>query len=134
MTDPGPRLRLELFVEDVGASIVFYTRVLAFEVARHEPGDYASLRMGDVVLGIGPVAKLPEGGGYFGRDISAHRRGLGVEIVLEVEDVDGWRDRVAASGHPILEPLQERPWGLRDFRFSDPDGYYLRVTSREPTE
>jgi predicted enzyme related to lactoylglutathione lyase len=134
MTDPGPRLRLELFVEDVGASIAFYTRVLAFEVARHEPDDYASLRLGDVVLGIGPVAKLPEGGGYFGRDISAHRRGLGVEIVLEVEDVDGWRDRVAASGHPILEPLQERPWGLRDFRFSDPDGYYLRVTSREPTE
>ena len=134
MTDPGPRLRLELFVEDVGASIAFYTRVLAFEVARHEPGDYASLRLGDVVLGIGPVAKLPGEGGYFGRDISAHRRGLGVEIVLEVDDVDGWRDRVAASGHPILEPLQERPWGLRDFRFSDPDGYYLRVTSREPTE
>jgi lactoylglutathione lyase len=78
MTDRGPRLRLELFVEDVGASIAFYTRVLAFEVARHEPGDYASLRLGDVVLGIGPVAKLPEEGGYFGRGISGHRRGLGV--------------------------------------------------------
>jgi lactoylglutathione lyase len=127
-------LRLELFVEDMEARIAFYTRVLAFEVVRHEPGGYASLRLGGILLGIGPVAKLPEEGGYFGRDISAHRRGLGVEIVLEVDDVDGRRDRVAASGHPIFEPLQDRPWGLRDFRISDPDGYYLRITSRPTHE
>ncbi len=113
----------------MNASIAYYTRVLAFRVARHEPGDYASLRLGDVLLGIGPVAKLPEEGGYFGRDIARCRRGLGVEIVLEVDDVDGWRDRVAASGQPILEPLQDRPWGLRDFRIADTDGYYLRITS-----
>src|SRR5215218_1963618 len=103
-------LRLELFALDMEVSIAFYTRVLAFELARHEPGNYASLRLGGVVLGIGPVAKLPEEGGYFGREIATLRRGLGVEIVLE--------------------PLQERSWGLRDFRFSDPDGYYLRITSR----
>src|SRR5215217_5351680 len=123
-------LRLELFALDMEASLAFYTRVLAFKLARHEPGDYASLCLGGVVLGIGPVAKLPEEGGYFGREISALRRGLGVEIVIEVDDVDGCHERVAASGHPILEPLQERSWGLRDFRFSDPDGYYLRITSR----
>jgi lactoylglutathione lyase len=123
-------LRLELFALDMEASIAFYTGVLAFELARHGPGDYASLRLGGVVLGIGPVAKLPEEGGYFGREIATLRRGLGVEIVLEVDDVDGCHERVAASsGHPILEPLRDRPWGLRDFRISDPDGYYLRVTS-----
>jgi lactoylglutathione lyase len=123
-------LRLELFALDMEAAVAFYTRVLSFELARHEPGDYASLRLGGVVLGIGPVAKLPEEGGYFGREIATLRRGLGVEIVIEVEDVEGWHERVADSGHPILEPLQERPWGLRDFRVSDPDGYYLRITSR----
>ncbi len=122
-------LRLELFVEDMATSIAFYTQVLAFEVTRNEPEDYASLRLGNAVLGIGPVAKLPEEGGYFGRDISFHRRGLGVEIVLEVDDVDEWHARVEASGHPILESLQDRPWGLRDFRIADPDGYYLRITS-----
>ena len=116
------------------ASIAFYTRVLAFELVRHEPGDYASLRLGGVVLGIGPVAKLPEEGGYFSRDIATLRRGLGVGIVLEVGDVEGCHERVADSGHPILEPLRERPWGLRDFRISDPDGYYLRVTSRPAGE
>jgi len=76
------------------------------------------------------VAKLPEEGGYFGREIATLRRGLGVEIVIEVDDVEGFHDRVAYSGHRIHEPLQDRPWGLRDFRISDPDGYYLRITSR----
>ena len=38
--DPG--LRLELFVLDLEASVAFYIRVLGFELARHEPGDYAN--------------------------------------------------------------------------------------------
>src|SRR5829696_9708795 len=123
-------LRLELFVDDMEATVAFYTRVLAFELARHEPGDYASLHLGGVVLGVGPVAKLPEEGGYFGRAIAILRRGLGVEIVIEVDDVEGCHDRVASAGHSILELLQDRPWGLKDFRISDPDGYYRRITSR----
>ena len=127
-------LRLELFVEDMEATISFYTQVLAFALVRREAGRYASLRSGNAILGIGPIAKLSEEGGYFTRDISSHQRGLGVEIVLEVGNVDRWHDRVAASGYPILEPLQERPWGLRDFRLADPDGYYLRITSRSTAE
>ena len=26
--------------------------------------------------------------------------------------------------------LQDRPWGLKDFRILDPAGYYLRITDR----
>jgi lactoylglutathione lyase len=37
---------------------------------------------------------------------------------------------VLDSGHPVFELPQQRPWGLWDFRIVDPDGYYLRVTSR----
>lgn len=84
------RVRLELFVEDMQESIGFYARVLGFEVEREEPGVYASLRNGTVVLGIGPISKLDDEGGYFTEEIASLRRGLGVEIVLEVDDVDGW--------------------------------------------
>jgi hypothetical protein len=28
----------------------------------------------------------------------------------------------------MSEPQQRGPWGLTDFRLSDPDGYYLRIT------
>lgn len=125
----GMRLRLELFVEDMDASIGFYTKVLGFEVLREHPGDYASLRCGDVTLGIGPISKLPEEGGYFTREIASLRRGLGAEIVLEIDEVDEWHRRVLGCGYPIFESPQDRPWGLRDFRIVDPDGYYLRLTA-----
>lgn len=121
---------MELFVEDMDASVGFYTGVLGFEVSRGHPGDYVSLRCGNVTLGIGPIAKLPEEGGYFTREIASLPRGLGAEIVLEVDDVDEWHRRVSGCGYPIFEPPQERPWGLRDFRIVDPDGYYLRLTAR----
>src|SRR5688500_9570026 len=123
------RLRLELFVDDMERAIRFYRDVIGFALLRREP-DYASLRLGDVVFGLGPVAKLPASGGYFTRSRLAQGRGLGVEIVLEVDDVGAAYDRVRERGHPVLEPLQDRPWGLTDFRIADPDGYYLRITSR----
>jgi lactoylglutathione lyase len=126
----GVGLRLELFVEDMGESISFYRRVLGFEVVREEPGDYASLRSGYIRLGIGPIAKLPETGGYFTRSIASQRRGLGVEIVMEVDDLSVAHRRVLASGYPVFESPQQRPWGLWDFRIVDPDGYYVRIGSR----
>ena len=67
----GMGLRLELFVEDMGESVSFYRRVLGFEVVREERGDYAGLRSGHIMLGIGPIAKLPETGGYFTRSIAS---------------------------------------------------------------
>jgi uncharacterized glyoxalase superfamily protein PhnB len=54
----------------------------------------------------------------------------GVELVLEVDDVVSERDQVVAAGWPLEQDLQDRPWGLTDFRLIDPAGYYLRVTSR----
>jgi len=123
------RVRFELFVREMGVAVAFYTGVMGFDLIREEHG-YSSLRRGEVILGLGPISKLPAEGGYFTRDIAERRRGLGVEIVLEVEDLDAYHARILASRYEIFEPLRERPWGLRDFRVVDPDGYYLRITSR----
>ncbi len=127
MVTGSMRLRMELFVEDMDRAIAFYRDVLGFVQLRRDDG-YASIRRGEVVLGIGPIAKLPDVGGYFTRPRLARNRGLGVEIVLEVEDVGAEYERVTAAGWPIVDTLQERPWGLKDFRLADPDGYYLRIT------
>ncbi|GGA44115.1 hypothetical protein GCM10007416_16580 [Kroppenstedtia guangzhouensis] len=37
--------------------------------------------------------------------------------------------RVMEKGWPAEIPLQERNWGMADFRVLDPDGDYLRITS-----
>jgi catechol 2,3-dioxygenase-like lactoylglutathione lyase family enzyme len=119
-------LRLELFVADLERSVSFYEVVLGFVCERRE-GDYASLRRGSALLGFGLMAHLPDG--HPAKARTAERAGAGVEIVLEVGDVDGAFDAVRTAGHPVQTPLDERPWGLRDFRVVDPDGYYVRVTS-----
>lgn len=121
------RLRLELFVRDLGTSLEFYRDALGFQPTRIE-GDYVALRLGGVELGLGLFAGLPQGHPF--SEGTARQRGVGVEIVLEVESVGAAFDLVTASGYPIATPLRERPWGLSDFRVVDPDGYYVRVTSR----
>jgi len=125
------RLRMELFVDDLDASVAFWAEVLGFALERRDDG-YASLRRGDVVLGLGPIAKLPAAGSGAGftRAKLAGERGAGVEIVLEVEttaELVELHDRCAAAG-VVVAGLADQPWGLRDFRFADPNGYYVRVT------
>ena len=124
----GARLRLELFADDVPKSVAFYKDVLGFETVREEKG-YAQLRLGAVEFGIGALDGLPRNH-YFRPEIAKQRRGLGVEIVIEVDDVQAAFDRVNRSGTKVLSPLTKRPWGLTDFRIADPDGYYLRISSR----
>jgi len=83
-----------------------------------------------VILGIGPEAKLPEDHFLILKE-SDSRRGIGVEIVLEVDDVVSIYKQVKRSGYPIYAEINDRPWGLTDFRLIDPDGYYIRITSRK---
>jgi lactoylglutathione lyase len=125
------RIRVELFVESMDVSVGFYRDVLEFRVERWAE-DYASLRRGAVVLGLGPVAKLPEQaeGGGFTRQRLHRDKGAGVEIVLEVDELDELRAlyEQCRQRTAISEPLRRQPWGLHDFRLTDPDGYYLRIT------
>jgi lactoylglutathione lyase len=53
---------------------------------------------------------------------------LGVEIVLEVDDLPSEREYIVSQGWPLDADIQAQAWGLRDFRVRDPDGYYVRIT------
>ena len=121
-------LRVELFVDDTERSAVFYERVLGF-VREYESPGYVAMRRGDARIGIGAAAGLPPHH-YFKQPALAAARGIGVELVVEVDDVELACRIVVQARHPVLTPLRDRPWGQRDFRIADPDGYYLRITSR----
>jgi catechol 2,3-dioxygenase-like lactoylglutathione lyase family enzyme len=116
--------RIELFVSELDASARFYERALGFQVERREP-DYVGLRRGGAGLGLAPLSQLPPTGDEpgFTQERVLRGHGAGVEIVLEVDDLDAALRRVEETGHTLAEGLQPRPWGLRDFRIVDPDGY-----------
>jgi lactoylglutathione lyase len=120
------KLRCEIFPADLDLTVDFYVRVLAFTLLRDERHDevaYIHMRRGDVFVGAR---------GQTGADPDAVRRPpVGVELVLEVDDLDAERERVVAAGWPLSDDLTEQSWGLRDFRLLDPDGYYWRITTHE---
>jgi lactoylglutathione lyase len=118
-------LRFEIFPDDLDAVIDFYSRVLRFGITkdqRGEPAPYVALKRGSVRVG---AARRAVPGARAARLPPA-----GAELVLEVDDVVGERERVVAAGWPLDEDLEDRPWGLTDFRLLDPAGYYLRITAR----
>ena len=126
--------RFELFVRDLWRSIEFYRRVLGFE-PEHSTVDphsrYVGMQNGHIRVGLGAFEGLPET--HYFRQHSCNRFGVGVEIVIEVTDLVAYERRARLAG-VVFERLQERPWGRRDFRVVDPDGYYIRVTNTLPSE
>lgn len=120
----GETLRIEIFPADLDATVRFYTRVLGFDLVRDERTSdvpYVALVRGEVHVG---AARRDA------RDMRGRRPPLGVELVLETDDLLGARQRVVDAGWPLEEDLTERPWGLRDVRILDPSGYYWRLTDR----
>ncbi|MGO6968638.1 VOC family protein [Rhizobium leguminosarum] len=124
------QLSLELFVEAPETSIDFYRRVLGFEIQGSPSTEYTMLRNGDAVIAINSRSVLSTDHPL--RIDTGQRAGLGVEIVLKVADVEGAYRTAKESGWPVSD-LALQPWGLRDFRLVDPDGYYVRVTNRHPS-
>ena len=121
-------LRLELFVESLRTSLDFYVRVLGFQALGERPGGYTPLTNGAVQLALNRRSDLDDGHPL--RLAPGDRPGRGVEIVLEVDDVERTYRHVMAERWPPAAEVTRRPWGLTDFRVTDPDGYYWRITSR----
>jgi uncharacterized glyoxalase superfamily protein PhnB len=48
-----------------------------------------------------------------------------VEIYLEVDDVEGYCDRIKKSGVKVSDPLTLQWWGDRTFKVLDPNGYEI---------
>ena len=118
-------LRIEIFSDDLDSLVDFYTRVLRFRLDRDEragsPG-YVALSRGTVRIGAAERRQVEH--------LDGRRPPAGTEIVLEVDDVRAELAAVQAAGWPLEEGLQDRHWGLADFRLLDPAGYYLRITHR----
>jgi catechol 2,3-dioxygenase-like lactoylglutathione lyase family enzyme len=115
-------LRIEIFPSDRDRTIRFYER-LGFVVTGMSDGPpaYASLRLGDVRIGVAESASV---------EPALRAIPAGTEIVIEVDDLQTYRNDVVGAGIELDSDLQRRPWGLEDFRVFDPDGYYLRFTSK----
>ena len=118
---------VEFFVSDIDRSVEFYGH-LGFRVAKRYE-DWIQLRRGETRLGLQGDAHAVAGPHYFTPTIGRLPRGTGVEVSIQVDDVDAAYEQALATGLNVVKPIQDRPWRTRDFRLADPDGYFIRVTS-----
>lgn len=122
------RPTVELHVPDFAPVRDFYGR-LGFAVVREEQGDdgYLQMRLGRNLIAFWPGSAAVAWHSYFRRFAPDTARGYGVEVVVEVDDIDALYE-IARAFTEIAAPLERRPWGARDFRVADPYGFYLRIT------
>ena len=102
------------------ATLAFYGLLgFTLEFEENEPAPYAILTLGGAELHFAGIA-------------DPARAGLHGACYLRVPDADAlhahWRAAgVPDEGLPRLGPIDDRPWGMREFALVDPDGNMLRV-------
>ena len=128
--------KIELFVRDLEVSARFYADALGFQrepKRQVEAGgrmlEHQALRHGNTIVALGLLDRLPRSHPIAPKSPD-ERVGRGLELCFYVPepDLDAWQDRARAAGYQVVHELAERPWGARDFRMIDPDGYYVRVS------
>jgi lactoylglutathione lyase len=118
-------MRIELFPSDMSVFIDFYTKILNFTLLQRK-GTYAYINRDSVYIGaiVTPTADSLA-------DRASYRQPFrGVELVFEVDDLVAERNRIVGLGYKLEKDIEKQEWNLEDFRLVDPDGYYIRITTR----
>jgi catechol 2,3-dioxygenase-like lactoylglutathione lyase family enzyme len=126
---PNAKLVPELYCDDIDVSLHFYTEVLGFTVLYDRPEErfaYLEREGAELMLDHSMTRR-------FLADEPAYPYGRGVNLQIEVSDVDSLYETVLTSGATIYLPMEEkwyrandRELGNRQFVVLDPDGYLLR--------
>ena len=114
--DASEQLVTEVHVRDLGRSIEFY-RSLGFELVRRAD-TFAELSWEGVLFFLDSAQQPP----------AVTTPAANVRVM--VADVDAYWERVQRLDVPVLKPIADKYYGLRDFTVLDPDGFGIRFASR----
>jgi predicted enzyme related to lactoylglutathione lyase len=105
LTTIGPPVP-ELPVADVERAQQYYRDVLGFDIGWLQDGDIGAVSRGNVAI-------------FFRR-----RQGPFEPAVhwIFANDIDATYEELRSSGAKLVEPLEKKPWGLRQFTIEDLDG------------
>jgi len=115
--DPTEQLVVEIFARDLRRSIEFYRR-LGFELIREQTA-FAELAWEGHLLFIEELPNLPPPADF----PQANMR-------IMVPDVEDYWEIATQMRIPVIKPIGDRDYGLRDFTVTDPDGFGLRFGAR----
>jgi len=123
-----PHIFTEIYVHDVKATTELLLRLFDARLYIEET-DYAEIYIGETRLHIQALdmdefeVKNP-----VKQPGALEHLGAGVEIGVMVQNLEPIYSMVQKENLPYVSEILVQPWGMRDFRFLLPDGYYIRVT------
>lgn len=102
-------------VAELSTAIAFYRDTLGFDVAWvwGEPPDIAAVcRDGVEIMLTQRQGAKPAGAGH---------------VYLGISDIDTYYAALVEAGVHVVVPIDDRPYGMRDFRVADPSGNELSM-------
>jgi catechol 2,3-dioxygenase-like lactoylglutathione lyase family enzyme len=106
-----------LAVHDVRASARFYVDILGFDIHLQPPG-WIFVKKDNCMIMLGECPN------------DMHPSQLGCHnyfAYLRVDDVDAYHAQVLAAGGNPLHPVEDKPWGMREFALKTPDGHRITI-------
>lgn len=122
------KLEPMVYTTDIEKSIKFYRDVLGFEIEEFYPNNesptWVCFRIGNDRFGIGKT--------FSDINHKLHPRGVdgsGVQFYIRVDDVDRLYNELK-SELEVIDDIEDKSWGDREFTFKDPDGYLVSFFSK----
>jgi pentatricopeptide repeat protein len=106
-----------LAVRDVRVSAAFFVDALGFEIVREPPG-WIFVARDNCMIMLGECPDEVPAGELHNHSYFAY---------LRVDDADAFYARMLERGHQPTSPIQDKPWGLREFGVRTPDGHRITI-------
>jgi uncharacterized glyoxalase superfamily protein PhnB len=122
---------LELHIPDFQKAKDYYQK-LGFEIVwERKPEDmkgYLVMKIANNILCFWSGNEAIYESIYFKKFPKDTKNGYGVEIVIMVDELNAYYEKVKKFAN-IVEELTLQPWGAKDFRVEDPFGFYIRFST-----
>jgi uncharacterized glyoxalase superfamily protein PhnB len=125
----------ELYVSDLASYVRLFRDALGMAIVHDDDDeddpDFAKLRTPHGTVLLNSMDDLPATHPFAGFKATP-RRGFGVELGLVIDDLDAAWAKARALPDCAVTEITTQPWGMRDFRVTTKEGYFLRVTTSDP--
>jgi catechol 2,3-dioxygenase-like lactoylglutathione lyase family enzyme len=129
MKGGGPKGSLQLAVSDLDVTEAFYGGILELPVERSltMPGapEHLILRHDDWEFIFVEETAVIRAYPLLEERLTSFPKGVGLTLHFRVTEIEDMYDAIKEEGLEILYPLDEKPYGMKDFWCFDPDGYLV---------
>jgi catechol 2,3-dioxygenase-like lactoylglutathione lyase family enzyme len=134
MADNALQVSIQLAVEKLGATEAFYAGLLGVRLirgitARGGP-EHLILRQGEMEIVFVSHDDVVREHPVLEERLGGFPKGVGMTFHVRVEGIEDIYDGVLDEDMSLLYPLEERPFGMKEFWCFDPDGYLVVVEER----